>query len=231
MKKSALICFFLIIFILVSIVPVHASVSVESTVGDNIYVIYNFENLDSAIYNEAVDISQFNSSTIPQIIKENLETQNLTHVDVGLQPNEYDDATKTISASFYLSGSDIISYTANRTTMRKNYQLKTEWRNFQVNLTNSFPINFTQYFSEPVEKWQHPNQTTYFIESPGTGFFNVVSFKITLPSTAINVQANGDTVTYEFPPNFADTFLNSPFLILAVLIILVIVALIYRRVR
>lgn len=231
MRKTVLIAVFLMVLVVVSVAPVHASVSVESTVGDNIYVIYNFENLDSAIYNEAVDISQFNSSTIPQIIKENLETQNLTHVDVGLQPNEYDDATKTISASFYLSGSDIISYTANRTTMRKNYQLKTEWRKFQVNLTNNFSINFTQYFAEPVENWQHPNQTTYFIESHGTGFFNLVSFKIALPSTAINVQASGDTITYEFPPSFEDAFLNSPFLILAVLIIIVIVALIYRRVR
>lgn len=231
MKKPALtvICFTVLLFVLVA--PVYASVSVESTVGDNIAIIYNFENLDSTIYNETIANKQFNSSTIPQIIKKNLETQGLTNVNYGSQPNTYDNATKTISASFYLSGSDIISFAVNRTIMRKTYQVKTEWRNFQVNLTSSFSIDFAQYFAEPVEKWQNPNQTTYYIETHGTGFFNVVSFKFTLPTTATNVQAQGDTITYDFPLYFEDVFLNSPFLILVVLITVIIVALVYRRVR
>jgi hypothetical protein len=231
MKKTVLTFAFLIVLAVGLVAPVFASVSVESTVGDNIAIIYNFENLDSTIYNEAIANKLFNSSTIPQIIKKNLETQNLQNVNYGFQPNTYDNATKTIRVSFYLNGSDIISFTFNRTIMRKTYQVKTDWRKFQVNLTNSFSINFTQYFAEPVEKWKQPNQTTYYIETHGTGFFDVLSFKLTLPVTAINVQSQGDTITYEFPPYFEDVFLNSPFLILAVLILVIIVALIYRKVR
>jgi hypothetical protein len=229
MKKTVLVSVFLIVLIVVLVAPVHASVSVESTVGDNIYIIYNFENLDPAIYNEAIANQKlFNSSTIPQIIVKNLKEQNLTHVNYW-QPNLY-NATETIRVSFYLNGSDIISFTNNRTTMKKTYQVKTEWRKFQVNLTSSFSIDFAQYFAEPVEKWQL-NQTTYYYETHGTGFFDVLSFKLTLPATATNIQAKGDTITYEVPLPFWDIFLNSPFLILTLLIIIIIVALIYRRVR
>jgi len=231
MKKAVLVSVFLIVLIVILVAPVHASVSVESAVGDNIAIIYNFKNLDETIYNEAMANDQFNSSTIPKIIVKNLKEQNLTYINYGSQSITYDNATKTIRVSFYLNGSDIISSALNRTTMRKIYQVKTEWRKFQVNLTNSFSIDFAQYFAEPVEKWQKLNQTTYYIETHETGFFDVLSFKITLPATAINVQAQGDTITYEFPPYFEDIFLNSPFLILAVLIIIIIVALIYRRVR
>jgi len=233
MKKPVLVVICFTVLLLVSVAPVYASVSVESTVGDNISIIYNFENLDETIYNEAMANDQFNSSTIPKIIVENLKEQNLTHVNYGSQSITHDDATKTIRVSFYLNGSDIISSALNRTTMRKTYQVKTEWRNFQVNLTSSFSINFAHYFAEPVEKWQKLSQTTYsyYIETHETGFFEALSFKFTLPATATNVQAQGDTITYEVPPNFEDTFLNSPFLILTVLILIIIVALIYRRVR
>jgi len=230
MKKTVPTFVFLVVLVVVLVAPAHASVSVDSTVEDNIKITYNLENLDSTSYNETMTNNQFNSSTIPNIIVKNLEKQNLTHVNYDFQPNTYDNATKTIRVSFYLGGSDIISFTINRTAMRKTYQVKTEWRKFQVNLTNSFLIDFTQYFAEPVEKWQKPNQTTYYIETHGTGFFNVLSFKITLPAAATNVQAQGDTITYEIP-YFEDVFLNSPFLILAVLILVIIVALIYRRVR
>lgn len=231
MKTPALTFVFLIALVVALVAPVYASVSVESTVEENIYIIYNFENLDPTIYNETITNQHlFNSSTIPKIIVKNLEKQNLTRVNYW-QPNLYNNATGKIRVSFYLNGSDIISFTTNRTTTRKNYQVKTEWRKFQVNLTNSFPINFTQYFAEPVEKWQKPNQTTFYIETHETGFFDVLSFKLTLPETATNVQAQGDTITYEGPPYFQDVFLNSPFLILAVLVLVIIVVLIYRRVR
>jgi hypothetical protein len=130
-----------------------------------------------------------------------------------------------------LGGSDIISFTIDRTTMGRTYQIKTDWRNFQLNLTSNFSINFTQYFAEPVGNWQKPSQTTFYIESHETGFFDTLSFNLTLPATAANIQAQGDTITYEVPPYFEDVFLNSPFLILAVLMVVIIVVLIYRRVR
>jgi len=232
MKKNALLlaCFTLLSFALIS--SAHAPVEVKSTIKDNIYLVYNFKNLDETVYNQTTTNPQFfNSSTIPQIILKNLDKQNLKNVYYELPSYLFDYSTKTISVSFYLGGSDIISNTINRTSMKKIYQVKTEWRKFQVNLTSSFSINFAQLFAEPVEKWHQPSQTTYYIETHETGFFSALSFNITLPTTATNVQAQGDTITYEIPPNLEDVFFNSPFLILAVLLIITAVALIYRKIR
>jgi len=239
MKKPllALASHFLLMLVLVA--PVHASVSVESTIGGNIYIVYNLENLDETIYNETMANDQFNSSTIPQILVKNLEMQNLARVSYDFQPNSYDNATNTIRVSFYLGGSDIISYTLNRTTMRRIYQVRTEWRKFQVNLTSSFSIDFAQYFAEPVANWKPTNYTTsegsthpaYYFETTNTGFLDTLSFTLILSPTATNIQAQGDTITYEVPPYFEDVFLNSPFLILVVLMVVIIVVLIYRRVR
>jgi len=206
--------------------PVHASVSVESIIGDNIHVTYSLKNLDEAVYNETISNTQlFNSSTIPQTIIKNQEKQNRTHINYLSQPNQYDDATKTIRASFYLEGTDVISYTTNRTTMRKTYQVKTDWRKFQLNLAKNFSKDFTQILAKPVAEWQKINETAYLYENED------ISFRFVLPATATNVQARGDTITFEVPPNSWDVFLNSPFLVLAALIIAIIIVLIYRRVR
>jgi len=238
MKKTVLTLVFPIALAVVLIAPADASVFVESTIGDSVYVICSFENLDTNIYNEAIANPQFNSTTIPQIIVENLEKQGISNVYYGFQPNTNDDETKTIRVSFYLSGSDIISFTINRTTMQRTYQVKTEWRKFQVNLTSNFSINFAQYFAEPLANWQKTNLTTegsthtaFSFETTDAGFLDTLSFSFILPATATDVQVEGDTITYEVSPYFEDVFINSPFLILAALIIIIAVALVYRRVR
>jgi len=239
MKNHAL-AFICVTFLLVVLVaPVHASVSVESTVEDNVYVIYKFENLNSTIYNEVIANEQFNSSTIPQIIVKNLERQNLARVNYDFQPNMYDDATRTVRVSFYLGGSDIISFTVNRTTLRRTYQVKTEWRKFQVNLTSSFPpIDFAQSFSEPVANWQKTNYTTggsthptFYYETKSAGFLGTLSFYFILPTAASNIKVEGETITYEVPPYFEDVFLGSPFLILVALIIIIAIVLVYRIIK
>jgi len=230
MKKPVLTFAFLTALLIVSVAPVHASVSVKSTIGDVIYVTYDFENLDPSVYSEAMANDQFNSTTIPQIIKKNLEKQNLTRVNYGFQPNTNDDATNTIRVSFYLGGSDIISFTLNRTIMRRTYQVKTEWRKFQFNLTSSFSIDFAQVLAEPVEQWQKINQTAYIYPSEENDILEI-SFQFALPEEATQVQVEGDTITYEVPPYFEDVFLNSPFLILTVLLIIVVIVLIYRKLK
>jgi len=238
-KKPTITLVCLIVLLVVSVTPVSAFVSVESTIGDNIYIIYNFENLDPAVYNETMRNNQFNSSTIPQIIMKNLEKQNLTRISFGFPTQSNYDANKTIRVSFYLGGSDIISFTINRTSMRRTYQVKTEWRKFQVNLTTSFSIDFAQYFGEPVANWQKTNHTdpggsthpAFYYETAGTGFLDTLSFYFILPATATNIQVEGDTTTYEVSPYFEDVFLNSPFLILAVFIIIIAIVLVYRRVK
>lgn len=234
MKKSVLTFTFLTVLLMVFIVPVYASVSVKSTIGDVIYVTYNFENLDPTLYSETLANDQFNSTTIPQIIVKNLEKQNHPRVNYGFQPGfqpiTYDSATNTIHVSFYLGGSDIISFTLNRTTMKRTYQVNTEWRKFQLNLTSNFSIDFAQILEKPVAEWQKINQTRYVYQTEQDDSLDT-TFQIELPETATQIQAQGDTITFEVPPYFEDVFLNSPFLILIVLIIIVVIILVYRRVK
>jgi len=230
MKKSVLTYAFLTLLLMVSVAPVYASVSVKSTIGDVIYVNYDFENLDSTIYYETMANDQFNSTTIPKIIVKNMEKQNLPRVNYGFQPNTYNNTTNTIRVSFYLGGADIITFTLNRTTMRRTYQVNTEWRKFQLNLTGSFSIDFAQLLAKPVAEWQKINQTSYIYQTQENDSL-VISFQFALPETAIQALAQGDTITYEVPPYFEDVFLNSPFLILTVLLIIVVIILVYRKVK
>jgi hypothetical protein len=213
----------------VSIVPAHGSVSITSTINDSIYVVYDIQNLNSTIYDEVKSNPQFNMSTIPMTIVNNLENQGLKQVSWGFGPQtavSFDDATRSIHVAFYLWGSDVISSTINRTTMKRVYEIKTDWRKFQLSLTNNFSIDFTQILAKPVAEWQKTNETTYMHES------QEVSFRFILPQTATQVQANADTITFEGGSvSFWDVFINSPFLILAVLIIVVIIALIYRKIK
>lgn len=217
------------ILLAVSIVPVHASVSVTSTINDSIYVVYDVQNLNSTIYEEVKSNPKFNVSTIPITIVKNLENQGRKQVSWGLGPQadvSFDDATRSIHVSFYLWGSDVISSALNRTTMKRVYEIKTDWRKFQLNLADNFSIDFTQILATPVAEWQKTDETTYMYESQD------VSFRFVLPQTATQVRANVDTITFEGGSlSFWDIFINSPFLILAVLIIVVIIALIYRRIR
>jgi hypothetical protein len=226
--KLNLVFVLFIILLAVSIVPVYASVSVTSTIGDSIYVVYDIQNLNSTVYDAVKNNQQFNMSTIPTTIVKNLENQGQTQVSWGFGPQTdiFNDATRAIQVSFYLWGSDIISSTINQTTMKRTYQVKTDWRKFQLDLTSSFSLNFTQILAKSVAEWQKTNEHTFLYEGQDT------SFKFILPQTATQVQAQGDTITFEGGSlSFWDVFLNSPFLILAVLIIIIIIALVYRKAR
>ena len=241
MRKTAAILVTIFALLLFSTTTVHATVSFESKIEDNIYVTCNFENLAEAVYDAAKANQQiFNGSTIPKIIAMNLEKQGLTRVTCeGVQDNTYVDANKAIHVSFLLGGADIISPTINRTTLKRACQVKTDWRKFQVNLTSNFQVDFAQHFAEPVDTWQKIDQPdsagnvhpAYFYETPETESLGKLSFKFILPSTATNVQANGDAITYDMPPSFDDVFLGSPLLILAAIIIVVVIALVYRRLK
>jgi len=240
MRKAAAILVTIFALLLFSTTSVHATVSFESKIEDNIYVTCSFENLAEAVFTAAKANQQlFNGSSIPKIITANLEKQGLTRVTYwGVQYNTY-DANKAIYVSFFLGDADIISSTINRTTLKRAYQVKTDWRKFQVNLTSDFQVDFAQHFAEPVDTWQKIDQPdsagsvhpAYFYETPETESLGKLSFKFILPSTATNVQANGDVITYDMPPSFEDIFLGSPLLILAAIIIVVVIALVYRKLK
>lgn len=160
MTKPTLIMALSIILLSMLVVPVHASVSVQANIDGKIYVVYNLENLNSTIYDEVKANQKFNISTIPTTITKNLENQGLQQVkwELGPQTNIFDDATRTISVSFYLGGTDIISYTIDPATVRRTYEVKTGWRNFNLNLTNNFSINFASQLADRLETGKNPSR-------------------------------------------------------------------------
>jgi hypothetical protein len=228
---SAAICFFILITAVIN--SVCASISIKGTVDDSVYIVYDFKNIDPIIYSEIKASPQgFNISTIPEIIKKNLAKQNLILVRWGLgsQTNIYDDAARAIQISFYLAGTDIINFTINATTMRRTYQVNTEWRKFQLDLTSTLSVNFTQILLKPIAEWQKLNETSFIFQNEENGFFDI-SFELILPKTATQVQAIGDIIIYDTPARFEELIINSPFIILLGLIIITIIVVIYRKIK
>ena len=217
-----------------------SSVTMRSFVDDNLLVTYNFAGFDDSIYNQIKNNAQFNASTIPEIIMNGLAEKNLKQVDWGPtpQPITYDDANRAIDVSFFLSGSDIVSFSINRTSISRTYKVTTEWQKFQVNLTSNLSVGFAAAFDKAVSEWQ---RTSYADASqkvhPAFYYRNnqtstvAVSFYLILPSSASNVSVEGDIVTYQMPPMFADQLLSSPLLVLAALIIVLVIVLLYRKAR
>jgi hypothetical protein len=227
------------IFLLSAVVSVHATVTVESTIDDNIYVFIKLENLDQTLYADAQANPIFNGSAIAQVIVQNLRNENRANVTYDPDANSYVDTDRAISVSFHLGGTDIISSTINRTSLKQSFKVTTDWRKFQVNLTSGMSVDFAAYFAESVEKWQRVDFTdsagnlhqSYYYETAEIAQLGRMSFRFVLPSAATNVQVTGDTITYDIPLGFEDVFIGSPFLILAVIIVAVLIALVYRRIR
>ena len=237
MKK--IVCAHLLFFLLMVtfITSVHASVTVQAIIDQDIHVAFDLENINSTIYWTIKNGNLINTSTIPNIILKKLKQQNLTHVDVYTQPVVFNNSTSSIYVAFSLTGSDILNFTVNTKAMTKTYHVRTEWRKFQVNLTNGFSLNFNEYFGEPVERWQRINYTlnakthpAYYHNFTDSNTIDPACYFI-LPAAATNVQVTGDILTFELPLSFGDSLLNSPFLILGALIVVIIAFFLYRRVK
>ena len=237
MKKivRAHLMFFLLIFTFIT--SVHASVTVQAIIDQDIHVVFDLENLNSTIYRAIKNENLITVSTIPNAILENLEQENLTNVDFYTQPIVFDDSASSIYVAFSLTGSSVLNFTVNTKSMTKTYDVLTGWRKFQLNLTDGFSLGFDEYFGEPVDRWQRINYTlnakthpAYYYDFTDSNTFDPTCYFI-LPAEATNVAAAGDTVTFELPLSFADSLLNSPFLILGALIVINIVFFAYRRIK
>lgn len=226
------------VLILAHAVSASAAITTKITIGDSLFAIYNFENLDQKVYQQA--ITQFSADTVPKTIIQYLKQKNETGVQYGLppQPLTLDNATSSIGASFFLSGSDIVSFTINQTTFKRTYQVKTDWMKFKIELTGNFSIDFGQLLTTPVSSWKRTNyedaqsvtHPALYNENTQTGSTNITS-SIILPQSALNIHFQGDTVIFDLPPRLEDQLLDSPFIILAALIVAVIIILIYRKTR
>ena len=232
MKK--LVCGHLLFLLIATLITsVNASVTVQAVIGQDIHVAFNLENINSTIYWTIKNGTLITESTIPNSILDNLEQQ---HVEIYTQPIVFNDTTSSIYVAFSLAGSDILNFTGNTKSMTRTYYVRTDWRNFQLNLTNGFLLNFADFFGEPVDdssyEWKKISYTLNEKTHPAYcyNFTGSLCYFI-LPAAATNVQAVKDTIIFDLPMPFEDQLLNSPFLILGALIVVVIAFSLYRKVR
>lgn len=232
MKKTIYVTLATIV-ILSGILPVSAStIATKVTVDDSLFITYDVENLNTTLYNQVKVNTLFNISTIPQTIKQNMMQKDQKLVDWWPRPQTsmYDDVNNAIHISFFLRGSDIISFKINGTTMKRTYKVNTEWRRFQISLTNNFTVNFAQYLDKKLADWQRVNATSFYYENRETGTLDM-TFYLTLPTSASDIQVEGDIISYDMPPRLEDQLFDSPFLILGAIAVTLVIALIYRKIR
>jgi len=229
MNKSVLVAFTLII-VLLRVVPSYGDeITVNVRIDDSLSITYELANLSQPVYEQAR--IEFTPEKIPETIVENFEKGDQTlRWGPSPSPIEFDNTTHTIRNSFFLSGSSIMSFTLNKTTLRRIYEVKTDWRRIKVNLTSSYSVDFAQRLSKPVSEWQKLGATTFFHESKETGAPDIL-FNISLPASASAVRAEADIVFYEGEPYLEDQLLNSPFLILVALIVALVIISVYRKAR
>ena len=227
MKRALLATVFVCLLTLALSTLANAEITGNISVGEDLYVTFDFISLDQTVYDQAK--TQFTNEKIPDLISNNFAQKNQTAGKRAL-PLDVDDLTRSISSSFYLGGSAIISFTVNKTTLKRMYEVKTDWRKIKVNLTDTFSVDFAQYAATPVAEWQKQDATTFYYENRNTGTLGVF-FYLRLPASASQVRVEGDTVFFEMPPLTEDIFLGTPFLILIALAIALVIILLYRKVR
>jgi hypothetical protein len=231
MRRSILL-YFAFILLLTLTRPVYASVELEAIIDQNVQVTLDLRNINSTIYEIIKEMNLINE--IESIIIRNLEEKGLENVNFGLpsEPLTFNDAEKTVSIRFHLSGSDILSFAVSTETARRTCRVRTDWRKFELNITDVFLLNFTEYFGRPISEWNFENKTypTYYHNYIGTIPLDPACY-FKLPKEAIDVHVEGETIVFELSLSLADSLLSSPFLILGAIIVAIIIASLYRTVR
>lgn len=244
MKRLAIICLLLALLALTGL-PAYASVTLNAVINQSVHVVFNFENINSTIWEKIVYLYNhdlLNETTFPRIVLDYLKQRNLNSAYVRDSEFELNYAARSMHAAFYLFGSDILSFTVDKITMTKIYRVRTEWRKFYANFTGEqglflFSLNFAKYFGASMSQWREVNYTlngetrlAYYYNYTGPSSFDPLCYFI-LPATVTNPEVVGDMIIFEFPPAFEDVLLNSPFLVVAALIIVNVFHFVYRKVR
>jgi hypothetical protein len=220
-----------LILVLTLTTSVNASVELKATVSQGIDVTLSFRNMNSTVYGALRAELETNETKIPEIIRGNLARRNLTNAQYRWEPVEFNDAENSITVRFYLSGSDILDLTFSEEKMRRTYHVKTDWRKFKLNITKDLSLDFTEYFGKPISEWNFDNETypTYHYNYADASSFDPACFFI-LPKEATKVHIGEDmeTIIFELPLSFEESLLNSPFFILGAIIVVIIIASLYR---
>lgn len=235
--KRSIITYVLFVLIATPIVLADSSITMEATITESIHVMFSFADIEAQLYSE-IKNQGFNVSTIPKAIEEVFDDQGLTSARVIYDWNQevFNDDTHSIYVTLLLAGSDIVSYTLNKTDMTRTFHVRADWRRFEINFANNL-FNFTEHLGTPLIEWQQVDYVNTNgkvhkayekrIEEDSAE----MSFRFILPEKAFDIQAEEDSITFKIPPAFEDTILNSPFLILGAIIIANIIFVVYRKAK
>jgi hypothetical protein len=227
--KKLIIAYILLLFLTVPPALAESSLTVKSIISENVQVTFELISIEQQLYNEIQTQKVFNASTIPKAIEKYFEQKELKNAKVIYDPSQniFNKETRSIRVDLLLTGSDVISYTLNPTDMTRTFRVRTDWRNFQIDLTQNRSINLNKHFGNPLNEWQLKDGL--FEERSENGF--KMSFRYVLPKNAFDIHAEGEIIVFRVALGFEDSLLNSPFLILGVIIVANVIILMYRRVK
>jgi hypothetical protein len=228
--KKLIIAYILLLFLTVPPALAESSLTVKSIISENVHVTFEFIRIEQQLYDEIQTQKVFNASTIPKAIEKYFEQKELKNARVIYDPfqNIFNKETRSIRVELFLTGSDVISSTLNATDMTRTFLVRTDWRNFQMSLTQNRSINLSEHFGDPLNEWQLKGGV--FEERRSENGFKM-SFRFVLPKNAFDIHAEGDIIVFRVALGFEDSLLNSPFLILGVIIVANVIILMYRRVK
>ena len=220
-----------------------SSLSISINVDNVIYVSMWLKNINPEVFTKLIEQRNLDESTIPRIIIENYHSMGMNRVLFYGERMESDSASRSIHISFYLAGSDVVSFKLNKEMTQKIYQIRTEWRKVLCNITTDegesiVIIDLARYFGVPIEGW---SQTEY-VDSEGRIHKMFVynyrdedgfdpTMQIILPSEATEIKCEGDIITFSIPLTTDELVIKSPFIILIGVIAIDIIAIVSRRVK
>ncbi|RLI08944.1 hypothetical protein DRO32_01540, partial [Candidatus Bathyarchaeota archaeon] len=215
----------------------HASLAVEAHVGvEQITVKLELHDISQALYQRMLNARPaLNETTIPEAILAYMEEEGLEDVYYKDPELSFDNASRTVKASFTLAGRGLVDFSYNRTTMARTYEVEAGWRKADVEVREGgrvlLKLNFSSYFGLPLGKWQvvgYGGREALFLNSTTEDELDPVWYFV-LPKGARLVRASGDKFTFELPATFMDKFLASPFWPFLAVVAAILVAISYRK--
>lgn len=218
MKKVIIISLLALLILLFIIDAVQADIYIKLRVHEGGTADFSVEitNINSSLYEEIIKNKTLNEVTIIKVI--------------NVPPEELRFNDTTHSIKFVCSVSDRVKEEIDKERMIRVIRVETEWRKFELPLTNNTSINFAKLLSPEVSMWDR-TENGYIYRS--TSDFGNVTFEIVGPDSAIDfyVGEDGETVIFELPLSEIDLFINSPYTILLIVVVIIFVAITYRKLR
>ena len=197
----------------------HADIYMRLNVHDDATARLNIEitNIEPEIYDEI----SLNKTAIVTAVANAI---NASSVDVVSN-----DTARSIEIICSLAD-ERIDQEVDMDEMLQIIRVKTEWMKFNLPLTQNVSIDFAQLLSSKVSAW---NKTDNGYIYTSTSDFGKVTFEIVGPSSTISfyIDVDDETVIFELPLSKSDLFISSPHVILIIVIILIFIAIVYRKLR